>query len=52
MVEMALAEMGGKERVDEFQAIVKRLEFNQDDKDATDKAAMDMMRFWQRNCHK
>lgn len=49
---MALSEIGGNRLVDEFQSIAKRLEFDQDNKDATDKAAMDMMKFWQKNCHK
>lgn len=52
MVEMALKQIGGDTLLTEFQWIAQRLEYNQDNPQATEKAAMNMMQFWQRNCHR
>ena len=50
-VKLALHEMGGKEKVDEFEALCNKLEFDSDDKKKTKWAALAMMKFWQRNCN-
>lgn len=50
-VKLALHEMGGKEKVEQFEALCNKLEFDPDDKKKTKWAALAMMKFWQANCN-
>lgn len=51
-VRLALKDMWGTELVDKFDKLVKRLQFDSNNKDATKNAAVDMMKFWQEYANK
>lgn len=51
-VKLALKEIGGQSKVDEFEELCAKLEFNPDNEKSTKGAATAMMRFWQNNFHK